>query len=488
MTVALQRVNMPGICTVTDCTRRITGRPVDTESTLCDQCQQQQTETMPTSACDTCKGTRYIESELLMYVHDKFNASSATMMKRALVSHFNDNEVREAKDILWQVYDENLLGKIQKRNHQPDKPSARREKEIDDIFGGFVIIDRNNAWKDNVKFCATKSDRIPKYSPEDANIGSVLDRIMALEMELTQVKEQSSMHTGQIRNISADVASLKIDRSAEVTDGIARQLAQQPTMGASWSGILQTKQIPKLSELQQQLPLPAPPSLFNTKGGRVSASQAAPNITDTAPPTGTGGETITVTATTPVASPITPGATPKADASSSNKQGSTPRQAPQVKAAVGSGKKKVGQNIQNNHASGGIHKHNSKRPVTSDMLQKALTELPEGFNYPPKYKKKLGVIGNKDVRGVNVRGAPKCKIMFVHHVSNDTDDDALKVYIEQNVVPVQSFERSSNPASSAKSYRIKVLVDDAKKMLDANLWPSGIGCSFWKFKKSHSTG
>ncbi len=139
--------------------------------------------------CDTSKGVRYIESELLMYLHDKFNASSAVMMKKALISHFNDNEVRDAKAFLWEIYDDQLLGKYQRRNNQPDNPSARHEKEIEDIFGAFVNIDRHNAWKDNIKLCATKSDRIPKYSPEEANVASILDRLMTLERQMKEVND-----------------------------------------------------------------------------------------------------------------------------------------------------------------------------------------------------------------------------------------------------------------------------------------------------------
>ncbi len=98
------------------------------------------------------------------------------------------------------------------------------------------------------------------------------------------------------------------------------------------------------------------------------------------------------------------------------------------------------------------------------------------------------MIGNKDSLGSNVRGAPKCKVMFVHHVVNDTDDNAMQANIENNMCKVQSFEKASNPASSAKSFRVKVLMDDTKKMLDASMWPSGIGYNYWKFNKSYSDG
>ncbi len=91
-------------------------------------------------------------------------------MKKVLVSQCNDNEVKLAKDILWGVYGEELLGKPLKCNHVPDNASTHREKEVEVIQNASSIIDRNSAWKDNVNLCATKSDRIPKFHPEEANI------------------------------------------------------------------------------------------------------------------------------------------------------------------------------------------------------------------------------------------------------------------------------------------------------------------------------
>ncbi len=59
--------------------------------------------------------------------------------------------------------------------------------------------------------------------------------------------------------------------------------------------------------------------------------------------------------------------------------------------------------------------------------------------------------------------------MFVYSVCNDTAEDDMKGYIEQHVVPVHNFEWVSNPSSTAKSFKMKVLIDDAKKILDASM-------------------
>ncbi len=116
------------------------------------------------------------------------------------------------------------------------------------------------------------------------------------------------------------------------------------------------------------------------------------------------------------------------------------------------------------------------------MLKKALSELPEGFQYPRHSRTKVGVVGNKSNSDTNVRSAPKCKIIFVHSVCNDTTNDKMKRYIEQNVVPVQNFEQVSSPASAAKSFKVKVLIDDVKKMLDSSMWPSSIGAIIGSFQ------
>ncbi len=73
------------------------------------------------------------------------------------------------------------------------------------------------------------------------------------------------------------------------------------------------------------------------------------------------------------------------------------------------------------------------------MLNMVLSEIPEEFQYPSQFRKKIGVVGNKSNSDTSVRAAPKCKVMFVHSVCNDTADDDMKQYLGQNVIPVQNF-------------------------------------------------
>ncbi len=109
------------------------------------------------------------------------------MMKKALVSQCNDNEVRLAKDILWGVYGEELLGKPLKRNHVPDNPSAHCEKQVKDIQG------------------------------------------------------VTTTHSGQIKTVIADIGKMKIDMMSNPAEV---QTISQTLLGVSWNNSPQFPSLP----------------------------------------------------------------------------------------------------------------------------------------------------------------------------------------------------------------------------------------------------
>ncbi len=91
-----------------------------------------------------------------------------------------------------------------------------------------------------------------------------------------------------------------------------------------------------------------------------------------------------------------------------------------VMAATKRRRKSTGALGQHTPTGGYITKYNGNKPITPSMLKKALSELPEGFQYPRHFRKKVGVVGNKSNSDTSVRAAPMCKVMFVHSVCNDT--------------------------------------------------------------------
>ncbi len=71
-------------------------------------------------------------------------------MKRAVLELYSDNEITEAKDIIWNSYGEELLGMKQKRTYAGEK--TIREKEVDDIVEAFGLVGRNLSEWDIVTF------------------------------------------------------------------------------------------------------------------------------------------------------------------------------------------------------------------------------------------------------------------------------------------------------------------------------------------------
>ncbi len=153
--------------------------------------------------------SKLVDCVLLSYLpviqHESSNSND--MIKTAVLEFYSDAEISEAKEILWNSYDEELLGKKSKRNSSGDR--SIREKETDDILEALSLVDRNqNEW-DCVTFCCINWRRLPRSSPEELNMISVLDRLAAVEQKLIRVHEVSSSHTAQLTAFVWDVSEMK---------------------------------------------------------------------------------------------------------------------------------------------------------------------------------------------------------------------------------------------------------------------------------------
>ncbi len=78
---------------------------------------------------------------LLSYLSLIQHESSNDMIKTAVLEFYSDEEISEAKEILWNSYDEELLGKKPNRNSGGDR--SIREKETDDILEALSLVDYN---------------------------------------------------------------------------------------------------------------------------------------------------------------------------------------------------------------------------------------------------------------------------------------------------------------------------------------------------------
>ena len=170
---------------------------------LCEECQ----ESIRDAGASTVTKSKLVDCPLLSYLSLIQHESSKDMMKTAILEFYSDAEISEAKEILWNTYDEELLGKKQKRNLGGDR--SIREKETDDILEALSLVDRNqNEW-DCVTFCCVNWRRLPRSSPEELNMISILDRLAVVEQKLKRVNEVSSSHTAQLVAVEWDMSEMK---------------------------------------------------------------------------------------------------------------------------------------------------------------------------------------------------------------------------------------------------------------------------------------
>ncbi len=80
-----------------------------------------------------------------------------------------------------------------------------------------------------------------------------------------------------------------------------------------------------------------------------------------------------------------------------------------VIAAAKPRRKSTGALVQQTLTGGYINKYNVNKPTTPSMLMKALSELPDRFQYPRHFMKKVGVVWNKSNSDTSVKAAQSAK-------------------------------------------------------------------------------
>ena len=74
--------------------------------------------------------------------------------------------------------------------------------------------------------------------------------------------------------------------------------------------------------------------------------------------------------------------------------------------------------------------------------------------------------------------ARTCEI-FVFNLSGDTSDDDLQSFFVKINVMVAELECRSKPDALARSYRVRIALDDIAKVMNPDIWPEGVGCRMY---------
>ena len=128
---------------------------------------------------------RPVRSELLTYTAFYIKRSTADALSKTVLSFYVSEEISEAKTMMWSIFANELPP--ERRRVTSDRRSAD-EATLADIVNAIIELDIKGMMP-NDRFYAIDLNRIPKYAPEETHVVATLDRIRALEMHISEVRE-----------------------------------------------------------------------------------------------------------------------------------------------------------------------------------------------------------------------------------------------------------------------------------------------------------
>lgn len=139
-----------------------------------------------------------IHSELLCFMQHYSQSCSPDKIKRVVMCFYDNEQIMQAKDILWQKCGEKLKEYVRRRT---TTQRSMEEANIADIWEALDDLDRQNY---AVNFYAVDLSKVPKHCPEDINELAMIERISALERKFEEFKNVNSFNRESDREVTAD--------------------------------------------------------------------------------------------------------------------------------------------------------------------------------------------------------------------------------------------------------------------------------------------
>ena len=132
-------------------------------------------------------GSQLVRNELLCFAMNHCMRFDNLEVKNALLEFYGEGAISEAKQLLWDQYQDDLPA-IERRTNRGSR--SIKEKEIDDILKAITDLHAKYASSAMpVAFVALDMRRLPAYSPGQLNPFFLLDRVMALERQVVKLSE-----------------------------------------------------------------------------------------------------------------------------------------------------------------------------------------------------------------------------------------------------------------------------------------------------------
>lgn len=158
---------------------------------------------------ETSAVKKVVLNELLTYINVYRNRSNADALRQVVLGFYSPGDIMEGKKVMVQELQsvEGVGQFTTERRNSTVRPA--HEAELDDLLGIFDAADAKQAL-DGLLFVASKLALLPKFGPEEINLGVVVDR---------QVKMESS-----INNLSLSVQQLATSGPAQSDASLQQSL------------------------------------------------------------------------------------------------------------------------------------------------------------------------------------------------------------------------------------------------------------------------
>ena len=144
--------------------------------------------------CEQCEGdkmnpeaVKFVRSELLAYACTYVNRCTPDAVIKTIVGFYSVEDIISARDLLWETYAQ--LDPAMKRRCYPTSNITIVTKVVEDIIIK-GLLELCNDSELAFPFCAVDMTKIPKFTPEEENMQSVLVRLARMEQEMKSVQRK----------------------------------------------------------------------------------------------------------------------------------------------------------------------------------------------------------------------------------------------------------------------------------------------------------
>lgn len=168
-----------------------------------------------------------IINELLAYALFYRDKSTSAELHKLIVGFYLPNEISESKRLLLHEFSTYLEDCQYKTVRRHSAARSAHDAEAEDILCMLDLLDNGDVLNNKIRFAAVSLDRVPMYGPNEINVCAVVDRQLAVDNQITELKQKfDNLNAFQADSTltASTTAKLVDDQLKPVIDKIQDQL------------------------------------------------------------------------------------------------------------------------------------------------------------------------------------------------------------------------------------------------------------------------